>query len=87
MLQVMRPADFARLLAATLAIARAALSHAAEVRALVSELLRVGGAPRTETAAAAAAAGEAVQAVADAAAGRWAKLLGARCVEPSCSAP
>jgi len=62
--------------------------HAADVRALVGAALRAGGAGRAEAAAAAggggpaaaAAAGDAaVQAVADAASGRWSKLVGARC--------
>ena len=77
--QALRPDDFAALLGAALAAARAALAHAADVRALVGAALRAGGAGRAEAAAAAAAGEAAVQAVADAASGRWSKLVGARC--------
>ncbi|KAK9833584.1 hypothetical protein WJX81_008635 [Elliptochloris bilobata] len=77
-LAALRPADFERLLGAVMVASRALLGHAADVRATVAELLCLGGAPRAEAAAAAAASAEAVQAVADAAGGRWAKLLGAR---------
>ncbi len=77
--QALRPDDFAALLGAALAAARAALAHAADVRALVGAALRARGAGRAEAAAAAAAGDAAVQAVADAASGRWSKLVGARC--------
>ena len=70
--------DFRWLLEAVALAARCALDHCAAVGEAVGTIMAAAKAPKQQLAAAAADARDACAAVAEAAVGRWSKLLGAR---------